>query len=63
MKNFICPNYCHISSSGSEERCPRCGSWMLEAGEDTEENRERLKKDAADRQLAYKDKFQRHKIV
>jgi len=63
MKNFICPNYCHINVSNSVDRCPHCGSWMLYAGDDSEANRERLKEDARLRQLAYKDKFSRHKIV
>ena len=63
MKNYICPNYCHINSSSTKERCPHCGSWMLDAGQDSEENREFLKKEAADRQLAYKDKFSSHQIV
>ena len=63
MKNYICPNYCHINSSSTKERCPHCGSCMLDAGQDSEENREFLKKEAADRQLAYKDKFSSHQIV
>lgn len=63
MRNFICPNYCHINASEEKDRCPHCGSWMLDAGQDSEANRERLKKDASQRQLAYKENFYNKKIV
>lgn len=63
MKLYICKNYCHVKSSESSDRCPHCGMWMIEAGNDTEENRARLTKDCADRQLAYKDKFERKNLV
>jgi hypothetical protein len=63
MKLYICPNYCHIKNAGERGRCPTCNEWLLEAGNDTEEMRQRLQKDAADRQIAYKDKFRNHKIV
>lgn len=36
---------------------------MSEAGDDTPANRERLQKDAAQRQLAYKENFYNKKIV
>lgn len=63
MLLYICPNYCHIKSTDSKDRCIHCGSWMIDAGSDIEENREKLKKDAAQRQLAYKDKFYSRKII
>lgn len=63
MKLYICPNYCHIKSAETKDRCIHCGSWLLEAGEDTEQNRTRLQKDCTDRQLAYKDKFSRKVIA
>jgi len=63
MNLYICPNYCHIKSDTGVSRCIHCGSWMLLAGPDTEENRNRLQQDAQQRQLAYKDKFSRNKIA
>jgi len=63
MNLYICPNYCHIKSSYMSDRCPTCGAWLVSAGADTEANRDRLQKDAAQRQLAYKENFYNKKIV
>jgi len=63
MTLYICPNYCHIKSSETKDRCPTCGTWLVSAGADTEANRDRLQKDAAQRQLAYKENFYNKRIV
>jgi hypothetical protein len=63
MLLYICPNYCHIKSSETKERCIHCGTWLISAGDDTPSNRERLQRDASQRQLAYKENFYNKKIV
>jgi len=40
MKVYICPNHC--SMSDYKCRCKRCNEWMLEAGDKTEEEINKL---------------------
>lgn len=59
---YACPKLCHITN-GKKDRCPNCGEWLVSAGEDNEENRERMKKEAIEKQMAYKEKFSRFNTV
>lgn len=59
---YACSKLCHITNV-NKGRCPSCGDWLKEAGQDTEENREYLKKEAAAKHLSYKDSFRNKNIV
>jgi len=41
-KIYKCRNGCHVMDAESTPECPRCGSSMLQVGEDNNDNRQSM---------------------